>query len=204
MSQVGDIIEVNFIQELDGVQMSNRMYWKIDDLGLDQSDADNLIKIMTLYHDSVDQLVSDAWKLVCGVFQNVTNPTVRATVFSTLVGGRLADSHPQFQVLRFLYSGRFAAGSAVERNAWNQSGVGEDLSTRGRLNDIGQATPFITFFRILAILPAGGWSIDPQVRFNTAIPPAPPVFAFIPTLQAQVNPKLFTLVRRKTKLCATS
>jgi len=204
MAIVGDIIKVSFLQELDGRQMLNTAYWQIDDIGTDLGNFVNLQKIITFYHDAIKALLSDQWKLVCGVLDNVTTPEGNVTEFVSLVGTSLNDSHPQYQVLRFNSWGPITAGGKVHVNAWNQSGIQEGLSTRSRINNETISGTMQSFLQGQEVLPTGGWTIDPQIRINSTPPPAAPTIVFFNVFNAKVNPNLRTLGRRKTKLCATS
>lgn len=198
-----DIISTTIIQELDGVQMSNQIFWQVDSVGADPTTENGLIDVLNAYYDSVKAFMSDEWAVVCGVYENISNPEGKAIVFGTLPGLSATDSHPQDQVLRLNSYGGLPGPLPRHRNAFNQSGVIESLSTDGRLNDPAVVASLRLFLTAQQVMPAGAWTIDPQVRWQTA-PGPPPVYAFSNADTSQFSSRFFKLRTRKTKLCLVS
>lgn len=200
MPIVGDIIKTTILQELDGVQMSNDMYWQIDALGDDPSTADGLLDIVNEYHDNIRNSCFSGWSVVCGIYDNLTNPEGKAIVFVNLPGLVGTDAHPQDQVLRLNSYGGLGGANPVHRNWFNQSGLQEGLSTDGRLNDPANLDNLLDFLTAQQIMPGPSWTIDPQVRWQTA-PGPPAVYAFANVNTSQWSDRFFKLQSRKTKLC---
>jgi len=203
MPIVGDIISTNILQELDGVQMSNQMFWQVDDLGDDPSVADGLIDVMNAYYDAVKAFMSDQWSIVCGIYENHSNPEGKAIEFGTLTGLSVTDSHPQDQVLRLNSYGGLGGANPRHRNGFNQSGVNEGLSTDGRLNNPATVLSLKLFLTAQQIMAGPSWTLDPQVRWETA-PGPPKVYAYANVDTSQFSGRFFKLQTRKTKLCTVS
>ena len=200
MPIASDMISTTIIQELDGVQMSNQMFWQVDSVGADPSTENGLIDVINAYYDSVKAFMSDEWNVVCGVYENITNPEGKAIVFTSLPGLSVTDSHPQDQVLRLNSYGKVVPPGPVHLNAFNQSGVIESLSTDGRLNNPATVATLKSFLTAQQVMPGGNWTIDPQVRFTTD-PGPPAVYGFTNVLTSQFSSRFFKLRTRKTKLC---
>jgi len=203
MPQVGDIVRTTLIQELAGVQLGNVLYWQIDDLGLDPSLQVGLGDIMTKYHQAVLTFCSNKWSLVCGIYENMTRVEAKITVFDTLAGTGTDDSHPQDQVFRFNRYAQDLSTDPIKRGAFNQSGVEEEWSTRGRVNTPATFSTLRDFLRDQQILPGPNWTIDPVLRWESAEGP-PPVYTFTDITDVQLSSRVFKLGRRKTQLCATA
>lgn len=203
MPSVADIIHITILQEIDGVQMSNDMFWQVDDLGDDPSIADGLVDVMTAYYDVVKAFMSDKWSSVCGIYENVTNPEGKHIQFLTQTGLSATDCHPQDQVLRLNSYGGLGGLNPVHRNGFNQSGVIESLSTDGRINNMATIVPLSTFLTAQQVMPGPSWTLDPQVRWESA-PGPPPVHTFANVDTSVFSARLFKLGTRKTKLCAVA
>lgn len=203
MPSVGDIIVTRILQELDGVQVSNDMYWQIDDLGDEPSPAGGLVDVMNAYYDSCKAFMSDEWKIVCGIYENITSPEGKHIQFGTLVGLSATDSHPQDQVLRINSYGHNMPADKLRRNGFNQTGVIESLSTDGRINNMATVDPLRLFLTAQQIMPGPSWTLDPQVRWQTA-PGPPATYDFANVTTSNYSTRFFKLSTRKTSLCATS
>lgn len=196
-----DFIKTTIIQELSGVQISNIAYWQIVDLGDDPTTADGLTDIVNAYYAVANPIVTDEWRIVCGIYENLTTIEAKQIVFFNLVGTALLQSHPQDQVLRINEYGQDNPGDPVKRGAWNQSGLQEGLSTRGRINDFTLITPLVNFLTTQQVMAGPSWTLNPQVRWQSG-PGPPPVFDFERTIFGQASTRLFKLASRKTGLCA--
>lgn len=201
MPNVGDIISVKLVQELSGVQMSNLLYFRVDDLGDTPPTTVGLLAVMNEYHDSVQTFLDDSWSLVCGVYANETGLEAKAISFSNLVGDGITDSHPQDQVVRIeRYAVSEAPATVTLRTAgFNQSGVSEAFSTRGRVNDTGQFNALRVFLSTQTIY-GTGWTLTPQLKLREQKLP-PHTFQFQRVEQALLNTTFFKLRTRKTNLC---
>lgn len=204
MPNLNDIIATTLVQELAGVQMANKLYWKVDDLGSNPTREVALLQILTEYHNVIKAALAPAWTLVCGIYENLTSAEAKSIIFTSLVGASVIDSHPQDQVVRLnRYTVQDNGESDTARvSAFNQSGVTEDLSTRGRVNDTGEFAGLRNFLRNQQIF-ATEWTLTPMSR-NREQKVKPFTFAFNPVQQCLLNPTLLKLRSRKTNLCQTS
>jgi len=204
MPAVDDIVSFHVLTEQGGVQMSNKTYWQIDDLGDDPALKDAVFDFLVAYHATVDDICSTTWKVVCGIYENLTADEGKIVVFNSLAGVSLNTGHAQFQVFRVNRYGLNLALDAVKRGAFNQSGVEEAQSVRDRMPDPGVFADLVQFLSITSILGGTGWTIQPHLRWNTTTPPAAPVYEFIPNRLCQMSPGVKTIRSRKTSLCGTS
>lgn len=200
MPAVGDKIRTTILQEIDGVQVASDMFWNVDDLGDDPTVANGLIDVMNAYYDSCKAFMSDQWAIVCGIYENLTATEASAVEFGTLTGLSIVDSHPQDQVLRLNSYGGLGGLNPVHRNGFNQSGVIESLSTDGRINSMSTIDTLRLFLTVQQVMPGPSWTLDPQVRWQTA-PGPPKVYAFANVNSSVYSARLFKLRSRKTKLC---
>lgn len=196
-----DIIKTTIIQEMAGVQMSNTAYWQIVDLGDDPTTADGLTDIVNAYFAVANPIVTDAWSIVCAIYENLTTIEAKQIVFFALPGTSMTQAHPQDQVLRINEYGQDNPGDVIVRGAWNQSGLQESLSTRGRVNDFTLINPLVNFLTTQQIMAGPSWTLNPQVR-EQLTPGPPPTFAFRRTIFGQASTRFFKLGSRKTSLCA--
>lgn len=198
---VGDILKLTLISELDGVQMSNTIYWEIDDLGIDESLGAGLARLMISYMDQIRTELSDKYMLVCGILVNLTNDR-KATDFTTSNGTDINDSHPQDQVLRLnRYSRLSPGGDKVRRGAFNQSGVSEPHSIRGRWTDITKFDLLTIWLTSTVLILGTGWTLSAKLKSTLAIGP-PRTFQFLDSTSCQASSRVFKLGTRKTRLCA--
>lgn len=198
-----DLIRIAFLQEIDGVQLSNDSYWVVDDVGDDPTLDAGLVDVMNAYYDSCKAFMSDKWSLVCAVYENLSNPEGKIIKFQTSVGLSATDCHPQDQVMRINSYGGLGGANPVHRNGFNQSGLIESLSTDGRINNPATVDTLRTFLTGQQIMPGPSWTLDPQVRWQTA-PGPPAVYANANVNDSVTSMRLFKLASRKTKLCTVS
>lgn len=201
MPNLNDVVKITLVQELSGVQLANHLFLKIDDLGTNPATTVALLQIMTAYHDAIKGALSDEWSLVCGVYENLTAVEAKSIIFTNLIGTALQPSHPQDQVVRLnRYSVSVApANGSLRVAAFNQSGVGETFSTRGRVNDTSEFQALQTFLDTQQIF-ATEWTATPQSRNRIeSVPPF--TFQFNRVDQCLLNPTFLKLRPRKTNLC---
>ena len=166
-----DIFSVNIITEFKGVQMSNKTYWQIYDIGDDPAINTALSDFIIAYHNAIKSKCSDLWSVVCGVWENITTPEGKHVVFSSLAGTSLNTGHPQFQVLRFNRYAQNVAADSIKRGAFNQSGIEELQSVRGRWTDDAQFNLLNQFLTLASILGGTGWTIQHHLRWTLALGP---------------------------------
>ena len=185
--------------------MSNSSFWKISDVGADPSIDVGVTDMMNAYHTSVAANLTSDWSLVCALYENLTTPEGKATIFSTLPGSGGSDnSHPQSQVVRINeYAFEGPSPGKQHRGSWSQSGCIESLSTRGRLNDITAFSALKNFITTQQIMSGPNWTLHPQLREQLTPPPGA-TYAFHPMSYGQPSARLFKLLSRTTSLCATA
>ena len=203
MAIANDKFSVSIISEMDGVQMSNKLYFEIDDIGDDPTVDQALQDFLDAYHATVDDITTSLWKVVCGVWDNLTTPEGQHVVFDTLPGLSANTGHPQFHVARINRYAKNVAGDAIKRGAFNQSGVEEAQSVRGRWTNPAIFDPLQTFLGGTSILGGTGWTIQPYLRWTLIVGP-PPTYELVPIRHQIVDNVVRTLRSRKTQLCATS
>lgn len=203
MPVVDDIVSFHVLTEMGGVQMSNKTYWQIDDLGDTPSLKDSVFDFLVAYHATVDDICSTAWRVVCGIYENITADEGKIVVFNTLAGLSLNTGHAQFQVFRVNRYAQTLAMDAIKRSSFSQSGVEEAQSVRGRMPDPTIFIPLLTFLNGSTILGGTGWTIQAFQRWNTAVLPLR-VYEYTPVRHQQMSPGIKTIRSRKTKLCGTT
>jgi hypothetical protein len=181
--------------------MANKTYWRIDDLGSNPTNVAALVDFMQGYHDAIKNVLSPAWSLVCGVYENVTQVEAKAITFTNLVGVGIGDSHPQDQVVRLnRYTTQDNGEKVTARvSAFNQSGVREEFSTRGRVNDTSEFLALRNFLRTQQVF-GTEWTMTPMSR-NAEQKDPPHTYAFNVVQQCLLNTTFLKLVTRKTNLC---
>jgi len=201
MPSVGDFISTTFVQELAGVQLANKIYWRVDDLGTDPTTVAGLLDIMTEYHNVIKAALAPTWTLVCGIYENLSQVEAKAIAFTSLVGTSLIGSHPQDQVVRLnRYAVSVPPAEVKLRSAgFNQSGVAEEFSTKGRVNDTAEFLALINFLRVQQVF-GTEWTLTPSLRIREqALPPF--TFQFLSVQQCLLNATFLKLRSRKTNLC---
>lgn len=198
-----DIIQIKLVTEFENVQMGNLLFWQIDDIGVDPAITVGLQDIMDAYVVAVAPFLSPLWKLVCGIYENITNPEGEAKIFNTQPGTGTGEAHPQKQQLRL---NRYASEPDFLKNhrgSFSQSGTLEAQSTRGRVNDMSLYDAMFTYLGTTTLLGGDRWTIQPHLRSNMGTPAAPN-YRYDVINHQQFSGRFLTLTARKTNLCATS
>lgn len=198
-----DVIQVKFVTEFDGVQMSNLLFWRIDDIGTDPTVVVGLQDIIDAYVVSVEAFLANDWKFVCAIYENITNPEGETMIFDTQPGIGGVDGHPQKQVLRLNRYALEVDLLTIHRGSFSQSGTLESQSTRGRLSDISIYDTLKDFLTDTIQLGTDRWLIQPRLRSNDGTPAAPN-YRYEKIYHTQFSGRLLTLTSRKTSLCAVS
>jgi len=202
MAQAGDFFRTRYMVEVAGVTTMQKQDWELvsvdgaDDLGT------ILLDLAQAWFDTVKSVITTECLFSCMAYYNWSRPE-QAVVYPTLPGLNAGSSHPQFAVVRCNIYGQDAASltAPIHRGASNLSGVAESYSTRGRLNDPADFTAWRAFQVQTLQTAATGWTVNPMQRY-VSVPGPTPTYAFDRVLQAEVNPRIFCLRGRKTKLCA--
>ena len=202
MAAVNDIISATIITQQGGVQMSNALYFEIDDLGNDPSLGEAALDILNAYTDSIKAQCSSSWASTCIVLENISNDEGRTIVQNTTSGTGAGPAHGPDQVLRMnQYAGQ-PDFLKVHRGAFNQSGIMNSLSTRGRWNDLTAFGLLRTFLHSTTAM-TPNWHIQPYLRWKANPGPFTP-YSYTPTTDVQASSRCFKLGSRKSRLCGTS
>lgn len=205
MAIVDDQLSYTIITELDGVQMSNTRYFEIDAIGDDPLPVSMLNDIVNHYYDAIKDHCNDGWKVVCARLKNHTQVEQESVIFVTLPGLSAVDAHPQHQVLRFNMYAQVQPANFMVRGAFNQSGIIESISLRGRVLVPADFDDLVTHLNNPSSYGGTGWEVSTLIRYNGTPPPAPSFTEeFANVNQVQVNTSFKTLKSRKTKFCAVA
>ncbi len=204
MPEVNDIVDTTIVSELSGVQMSTRLLWKVDDLGAEDSIFDNISKIAIQFAASVEAYVSSAWGVTCITYQNLSRIEEKVVAPIIANGISIVDAHPQNQTLVIRRWGQYIPDGKFRNGRIMLSGVTEDFSTRGRFNDMSEASLIEAMLGEIVILLAGGWTITPMLEITPDWVNFPENQAFVICSQAEMNPVFSVLTGRRTKLCGTA
>jgi len=197
MPEVGDIIQYTIVTELEGVAIRNTIYWMLDNLG-NTDDLTDIARILGVeWIDTSEGILSVNVKYTAFLVDNLTRNEIRGVHTTSQAGTILRDSHPQDQVLRFNEWAPAQEGEVVFRGGFNLSGLEENLSTDGRVNDIPSMEAVERYLFQQFIDSDSGLQCSPHVRRRTP-GSSPPVYTFHKINKAQVNPTLFKLKSRKT------
>lgn len=201
MAVSGDLFRTTFLVEVAGIQTQQKMDWRLDSiLGADTLDV-VLGDLAQAWWDTVKNVLVNQCMFSCMFYQNWSR-VEQYVIYPGLAGLAGTAGHPQFQVVRLNIYGRDpgALDPGMKRGASNLSGVTESLSTRGRINDLAEFSPWQLFNIASMQTSATGWEISPRQRWlDTG--PVPAVYSFVPVVGTQVNPTFKTLRRRKTTIC---
>jgi hypothetical protein len=204
MPSVSNFISTNIITELSGVAMNSLLYWRVDDLGDDDSVGVNLAKIAAAYATVTTDITVDSWAVTCITYFNHSATEPKGVLPVTIAGTVIADSHPQSSVIRFNRWGLHEPDGRIRNGAHFLSGIPESFSTIGRMNAIAEFIPLENLLSGLLILPDDGWHLMPALLITPDWVNFPEVKAFVTTSQCQANPTFTVLRSRKTALCGTA
>lgn len=205
--QANDILSVDTVIELGGVQTVFNQHWKVIAYAGPHSDEQIISDLMTAFWAAIDQAMSTSAVLSCAKMVNVTTPA-KEVVFPNLAGATADQPHPPHQALRIELYGKTNPALHQTRNANNFSGIVQNLSDRGRLTDDTVMNAVLTFFSTDQVTDANGATLRPIVRETTDAgtpsdpgPFVPPTYAYHDVLLARLNETFVTLRSRKFELC---
>lgn len=143
--QTGDILDIDYVIEVGGVQTVFSQSWLVDTFLGPDSDAKILLDHATAFFATFADVITVDALLSCVKMINRTTPG-KAIVFPNLPGTAPGGAHPPHQVVRVDLYGKANAADPIWRNANNLSGVAESLSTKGRINDDTNFADYIAFY----------------------------------------------------------
>lgn len=200
MPSVGDTFRIKIITEMQGVSMTNLLYFEIDDLGTNASVRDQLISFGDQFLAAVGSNMATSWVLTCLIYKNVFAAEGQTLVFTNLVGTATSKAHPPHLVARFNQYANDVGETDGKHGAFSISGIEVDASTRGRIATMASWDAFEQFLLGPLTLDTDGWDITPQLRWELA-PGPPKVFAFDPLISVRLSTRLNILESRRSKLC---
>jgi len=199
MPEVGDILRMTIITELEGVAMRNDIHTELVTTGTLVTLADIVEVFGQEYIDVSNDVLTIQTTYVAFIMDNLTRNEVRGIRTSDVTGIILDGAHPQDQVLRFNEYGDGGEGQPLRRGAFNLSGTGQNLSHEGRVADISIFNPIEVFLGSQFLDSPSGLTLTPVVKRR--IPgSSPPNFTYHRILQASLNPTFFKLKSRKTQV----
>jgi hypothetical protein len=202
MAAVNDVIQATLITEQGGVQMSNTVYFEIDNLGSDPPLGEAALDILTSYGDTAKIYCAASWRVACIVMENMTTPEGRTIVQNTISGVAIGAAHGPDQVLRINQYANQADFLKIHRGWFNQSGIEHALSKRGRWNHTTDFSTLISWFSSTVVL-GSNWTLTPNLRWQLT-PGPPPTYAYTPVIRADYSARCFKLGSRKSSLCGAS
>jgi len=199
MPEIGDILRMTMITELEGVAMRNDIHVEVVTTGTLVTLAEIVEVFGQEWIDVSNDVLTIQTTYVAFIMDNLTRNEVRGIRTSDAVGIILDGAHPQDQVLRFNEYGDGGPGQPLRRGALNLSGTGQNLSHEGRVSDISIFNPIELFLGQQFLDSPSGLTLNPQVRRR--IPGSqPPAYTFHRILRASLNPTFFKLKSRKTQV----
>jgi len=201
MAQAGDFFRTTFLIEVAGVVTQQSMDWQLDSIDGADPIVDVLNDIALAYWATIENILTDQCLLSCIHYDNWSRPEMFVG-YPLLPGQNIDDSHPQFQVIRLNRYGQTIGvlSDPVYRGATNLSGIAEEYSTRGRINDLSVFDAWVAFNSDQLQTDPAGWTITPHV--NYVLDPGPPIVRdFKPIISCVLNPTFLTLRGRKTSAC---
>jgi hypothetical protein len=199
--QNGDYIRTRYLVEVAGVITQQSQDWLVVDVGSDPLGS-KLIALGTAWWNARRALMGTNCMISCLIMNNWSRNEQQAVYIQLSGFGGGPEIHPQSQVVRInKYTAKEPLTGKVMRGATNISGVMEDLSTRGRINDLAEFDAARLFESATYDEGPTGFVLDPQLRWYDD-GPVPPVYRFEEIVAATVNPTFLTLRNRKTSSCA--
>lgn len=199
MPQVDDKLRLTIVHELSGVATRNDVYWDVADPGTVQTLSDVAILLAAAWELAASVILTNEVRFIAYLVDNLTRNEVRGVVTSSGTGNDNSGSHPQDQVVRFNEYGHNADALPLRRGAFNLTGVGQDFSTRGRINDETEFNAVRLFLSTQFLDSPSTLALNPQIR--TRDPGGPPVvYSFHRSVRCNVSTRLFKLKSRKATL----
>ncbi|GAH04706.1 unnamed protein product, partial [marine sediment metagenome] len=195
MPQADDKLRLTIVHEISGVATRNDCYYDVVDPGTISQLSDIAVLLAEEWERASETLLSNDVRYVAYLVDNLSRNEVRGVVTSSGTGNDISGSHPQDQVVRFNEYGHNAGALPLRRGAFNLSGVGQQFSDRGRINDETEFNPVRLFLSTQFVDSPSTLSLNPQIR--TRDPGGPPVaYSFHRTERCNVSTRLFKLKSR--------
>lgn len=200
MPSVGDTFRIKIITEMQGVSMTNLLYYEIDDLGTDASPREQLVSFGDQFLAAVGDNLADTWALTCLIYKNIFAAESQTLVFTNLLGTGIGNPHPAHVVARFNQYANDTPETDGKHGAFNLSGAVVSKSNKGRIASKADWVNFEVFLKSSLTLDTDGWEVTPQLRWLLAEGP-PIVHAFDPLIKVRLSKRFNILQSRRSKLC---
>ncbi len=201
MPSVGDTIRIKIVSEMQGVSMTNLLYYEIDDLGTDAAVREQLIDFGDQFIAAVASNLATDWSITCLIYKNVFASEAQTVVFANLPGTGTGNPHPAHVVARFNQYANDVPETDGKHGAFNLSGAVVSKSNKGRIASAADWLSFEVFLNAQLTLDTDGWQITPQLKWLLAVGP-PIVHAYDPLIKVRLSKRFNILASRRSKLCA--
>lgn len=201
MAAVNDYVKISLITELRGKQMRNQQYYQIAAINGAAVVADVASAVATAWFTALQPIITNNMALACVIWENLTTVGERSIQFPGITGNSVAGDHPQFSVINFETIGQDGVGTARHHNRHRISGITEERSLRGRIENRAILQAFVNHLSNNIDTGNPGMNLVPQVRW--LFDPTPPAtFSFSPVVKCNPGSIFRTLQSRKTNLCS--
>jgi len=194
-----DKLRFTLVHELSGVATRNDMYLDVVDPGTTQNLAEIAALLGAEWELASNAVLTTEVEYVAYILDNLTRNEVRGIVISGGTGNDITGSHPQDQVVRFNEYGQNSSGEKLRRGAFNLSGVGQQFSTRGRVNDNTEFNNIRLFLQSQFVDSPSQFTANPQIRTRDPLS-NPPTYQFHRIIDSNMSTRLFKLKSRKVSL----
>lgn len=199
MPLADDKLRFTIVSELSGVAFRNDMYWDVGNPGTDLSLAQIAVLLGDEWILRSNQVLVQELTYVAFILDNLSRNEVRGVVTSDINGLDVSGAHPQDQVVRFNEYGHNDSAEPLRRGAFNLSGVGQQFSKDGRVNDLTEFNQIRVFLSTSFFDSPSQFSATPNIR--TRVPQSnPATYLFHRMTNAVMSTRLFKLKSRKVSL----
>lgn len=206
MPSPGDVLEIRFISEQQGVQMQTTLFWELDSIGgTPPTIPQAMAALAAAYVDTVRAQMSDQWSVTCVIYRNVTDPSeAQVPVFVSEAGTDTGEPHAANKVVRITRYAPNAGLTEIKRSSISLSGLNVGVSHNGTVRDDMELGTIEAWLKNDVTVPADGWLLTPKIRYNSIAPAVPPVYEYATVTQCIQQGTFRTLARRNTALCGVS
>ena len=205
MPAVDDQIKIQVITEMQGVQMSTDLFFTVVDLDGGPTIPNITVDVLARWQAAWQSVCSDQFRISCGVFSNLTDPTEPSIPSFVNLPGLDAINlpHPADQVVWCTRYGRKQGDGTLVHGRVALSGITLNHSRRGRVVDDMELSTVEAFFKNPVTGIINDFTLEPGVRYEFS-PGPPPVYEVSPIEQAVVQGVFSKLASRRTNLCASA
>lgn len=196
--QAGDSIKLSIQSELQGVAMTNILYWEVVDPTNTQGLSAFVNELATAFINSISARLSSALQFSCAVWENLDGNDPVTPVFFSVFGAGGSEALPTHNVIDTTQYGLDPQGN-LRFGRIRVSGIDEAQVTRGRLDNAGEMSSLESFLRS-QYASANTTPIVKPILF-VVDKTAPPNKISIDITEAKTSANIRHLKRRETRLC---